>query len=296
MKNFISFAYKTLMRHLHNAEHVDFYESGIISKLAALIASLPIVGPVFAVLIAAFQKEDALFKQSQASVYTGRIAWLHEKRIGLYNFFWNSVNVVKYYEDPLLTPAAEALQFLRHNYKDLPEANYTDANGLMTNFIEDCDKPEWQQHIQTLGLAPLFAKIKTAHNEFKDIYRERSFDKEHLAQIGKLNTLRAEVDASFTSVIESINASWIANEYGAKDAAVRAALLESKEHIGAAIHQAELVLARRGTIHPPHKKDDGTQTPDTSLPGAPPTPPQAPDANPPAINPDDLNPPAVGEL
>ena len=291
MKGFISLNCKTVLGKLHNAEHADFFERGIISTIKTLVASLPIVVAVFAVLESAWNKEDALFKQSQASEHTKRIAWLHEKRIALYLFFWYCVYITGFDEDALSMKAADELQFVHNNYKEIGSANYSDTNGLMTNFIEDCEKPQWQQHIQTLNLMPLLTKMKTAHNELKGLYSERSFDKEVMAQLGKLRQIRGEVDTIFINVIESVNAAWIANEYGAKDQTVRANLIEVKEHIAAAVHQAELTLARRGAHHSSH-----TQNPDTTLPDAPYTPPQNPDANPPAVNPDDLNPPSVGEL
>jgi hypothetical protein len=275
--------------------------------------ALPAVSGIFNALRTVYQKEDDLFKQSQASVFTKDITWLHEKRIALYIYLWYIVNMSKYLDDAALLQASDALLFLRNNYKDLPEASYTDANGLMTNFLEDCEKPTWAPHIQTLGLTALVGKIKTAHEAFIDLYRERSFDKEHTNQLGKLREIRVEVDTTFDAFVDSINAAWTANELGPKDATVRSTLLEAKEHISAAIHQAELVLARRG--HHKTKEDDsatdeGTQTPDTTNPPAPTTPPQQPDTtNPPApptppqqpdttippINPDDLNPPAAGE-
>ncbi|MDR2498858.1 MAG: DUF6261 family protein [Tannerellaceae bacterium] len=312
MTRLISIAFKTILKKLHIAEHADFYESNIIAPLAALMPTLPTVSGIFNALQTIYQKEDDLYKQSQASILTQDVKNLHSKRISLYVYFWNSVAIQQYFDDPALEQAAAKLEFLHKNYKNIPEAVYTDASGLLTNFFEDAEKPEWSALIQSLGLTALLGKAKAANNAFKTIYHERSFDKTHIAQTGKISEIRIEVDNTFEILVENINAAWTTNELGAKDPALRTKLLEVKEHIIAAIYQAETNLARRGhhKAKDDDKKDDGTQAPDTTNPPAPETPPQQPDTtNPPApdtppqqpnitippINPEDLNPPAAGE-
>ncbi|MDR2498161.1 MAG: DUF6261 family protein [Tannerellaceae bacterium] len=297
MHKLISILFKSLLRKLHIAEHADFYERGIIKPLIALMSALPMASGVFNSLQTVYQKEDDLFKQSQASILTPDITALHEKRIALLVFFWHYVSMSKYFDDAALVQATDKLLFLKNNYKELPLANYTDANGLMTNFLEDCEKPEWAPLIQTLGLTALVVKMKTAHEAFKDLYTDRSFDKTHIAQMGKISEIRTEVDATFDAFVNILNAAWTTNELGAKDATIRTNLLEVKEHIIAAIHQAEINLARRGVhkVKDDGTTDEGTQAPDTTNPPAPETPPQQPDITIPPINPEDLNPPAAGE-
>ncbi|MDR2533354.1 MAG: DUF6261 family protein [Tannerellaceae bacterium] len=266
MKHFISSLVKVILRRLHNAEHTDFYESGIIAPLESLMNSLPMISGIFNALKTTFQREDALYKQSQASIQTRPLRALHEKRIAFYEFFWYSVNMFKFYDDPPLMQAAEQLKFLRKTYKGMTHASYSDANGLMTAFLEDCEAPVWKPLIQTLGLTLPVDKMRAAHNKFKDYYNERSFNKEHLAQMGKFSLIRVEVDDAFVTVLENINAAWTINEYGLQDEAIRNTLLEVKEHISAAIHQARLNFAHRNVRHKRAKADAGAQTPDAGQP------------------------------
>ncbi|MDR2498776.1 MAG: DUF6261 family protein [Tannerellaceae bacterium] len=314
MQRLISISYKTLLKKLHIAEHADFYDSNIIAPLITIVAALPTVSGIFNTLRTVYQQEDNLYKQSRALILTQDVKYLHAKRISLYVYFWNSVSINQYFDDPTLKQAAEKLEFLHKNYKSIPEAVYTDASGLLTNFFEDTEKPEWSAPIQSLGLTNLIGKAKTANDAFKAIYHERSFDKVQIEDLGKLKDIRIEVDDTFSAFIENLNAAWTTNELGAKDATLRTNLLAAKGHIYAAIEQAETNLAHRG-YHHKNKDDDnttdeGTQAPDTTNPPAPPTPPQQPDTtNPPApntppqqpdttippINPEDLNPPAAGE-
>jgi hypothetical protein len=301
-----------MLKRLHIAAHADFYESNIISPLTVLMGGLPMNSGIFNALQIAYQKEDALYKQSLASILTQDLVYLHAKRVALFVYFWDSVYIHRYFDDHALELDAEKLEFLHKNYKSIPQVAYTDASGMLTNFFEDAEKPEWSSLILNLGLTSLLGKAKAANNAFKSIYHERSFDKTQIAQMGKISEIRAEVDETFEALIDSINSAWMANELGAKDPAIRTKLLEVKDHIIAAVHQAEINLARRGAhkVKDDGTTDEGTQAPDTTNPPAPETPPQQPDtSNPPApetppqkpdttippINPEDLNPPAAGE-
>ena len=298
MNKLVSIHYKKLLTKLHIGEHYDFFQNGIIQGLMTLVAALGMVGDMFNALKAVFQREDDFYKQSLASALTSEITALHEKRIAVFNFIWYSASMAKYYNVAAKTLAAEKLLFLRNNYKHLPAASYQDASGIMTNFLEDCLNNEWKPLLELLDLWNLVLLAQDANNAFKVLYRERSVDKETVIEMGKLSEIRADVDSTFDALIETINVAWRTNEMGAKDQTVRASLLEVRRLIDAAVHQAELTLARRGH----HKKDDdkdnngtgtpggttpstpggSTQNPDTTNPAAPNTPNQNPDTTNPA--------------
>jgi hypothetical protein len=313
MQKLINIQVRTLLKSLHNGEHFRFYDSAIIKTLAPLMTSLPQMSGMYNALKTVFDREDALLKLSQGSILTKDIRFLNGKRSVYYSYLWASVAVFRYENlASNIQQAVETLEFLRNTYKDLLYANYADMSGMMINFLQDCEKPAYKPSIQLLGLTEIVNKIKAAEEEFDTLYDERAFNKEQIADLGKLVEVRPEVDDAFVTLIDAINFTWTANEMGAKDATLRANLIEAKDHIAAAIHQAELVLARRGhhKAKEDDKKDEGAQAPDTTNPPAPETPPQQPDTtNPPApdtppqqpdttippINPEDLNPPAAGE-
>ncbi|MDR2495557.1 MAG: DUF6261 family protein [Tannerellaceae bacterium] len=271
MSKFISSHFKVMLRKLHNAEHFEFFANGIIAGLQSLIASVASLAGIFDALKIVFQKEDAMFKLSQASILTSDITALHEKRLALFSFFWHYVTIFKYLGDTAKALAAEKLLFLKNTYKDLPTAAYQDVSGLMTNFLQDCESNAWKPYIQLTGLSFLVTQMATDNEAFRDLYRERSIDQEHVAGMGKLAEIRVDMDNAFDAFVDAVNVAWQANEIGAKDPAVRAALISAREIITAAIHQAELNLAHRGR----HKKqddktDDGTQTTDPANPGGTP--------------------------
>ena len=305
MKKFISFHYKYTLRKLLTGEHYNFYDTGVIDPLSPLMPGLPMLSAMFNALKTVFSKEDNLFKLSQLAFQTKDIRLQHEMRIGYFMYLWDSVDILRYEPtDPTLQHAIAKADYLHHTYSNLPNESYYDMTGTMTNFLQDCALPEYQAAFQTLSSSQLvnfqtiISKTEASHVAFKALYHSRALSKEHIAQLGQLSEIRTDVDDVFESYVEAVNTAWATNEYGIKDADLRSKLLEVKEQLTSAVHQAQLSLARRGrhkTKKDDGKTDDGTQTPDTANPPAPNTPPQNPDTTPPTVNPDDLNPPAVGE-
>ncbi|MDR2497559.1 MAG: DUF6261 family protein [Tannerellaceae bacterium] len=276
MKKFVSLSFKSLLKKLFVGEHFTFYESSIIAPLLSIIAGLPSLGGIFSALQAVFAKEDQLYKLSLAAFQTQEIHLMHEKRLSYFYFFRECVHIIKYDNDPALAYAIAKLEFLLNTYVNLPNENYYDQTGAMTNFLQDCGTGDNLAAIQLLTATQLFnltqvvAKGKAANDTFKVLYEARAVDKEHVSQIGKLSEVRFDVDSVFDAFVDAVNVAWTSNEIGAKDPAVHNKLLEVREVINAGIHQAELTLARRSRhkIKDDNNTDDGTQTPIT-----PPTPP-----------------------
>ncbi|MDR2497060.1 MAG: DUF6261 family protein [Tannerellaceae bacterium] len=288
MIRFVNIRFRALLKKLHIGEHYDFFQNGIITGLSPLISSLPMLNIIFNALQTVFQREDDFYKQSMASTLTAEITFLHEKRIALFNYIWYCVGMTKYYNNTAMKEAADKLKLLRNNYRHLSSASYQDASGIMTNFLEDCMKPEWKPSLEAINMMDTVNMAVSTNNTFKSLYRERSIDKETVVEMGKLHEIRTDVDSAFDALIETVNVAWRENEMGAKNASVRANLTEVRRIIDASIHQAELTLARRGhhKTKDEDKTDEGTQTPDASNPQPPgTTDPNQPNETPNIINP-----------
>ncbi|MDR2533474.1 MAG: DUF6261 family protein [Tannerellaceae bacterium] len=293
MKKLITIYFKHLLSRLHNGEHCDFFAYKIILLLTAAVARVPQLSAVFLALQAAFQREDELYKKSEAAYSTPAIARHVEMLRAYFGHFKNSVEVLRFSLDPSELQAIDRLRFLINTYVDILSANYSDLSALAGNFLKDCDNATNKPSVELLELQSQVTRLKNTHTSFLTLYNARFLDKEQLAELGKLRYIRVEVDIAFEVLIDGVNVAWTTNEIGAKDPDVREALLECKEVINGAIHQTQLNLAHRGVHHV--VSPSGPQNPDINLPDAPDTPPQTPDATPPTIDPDELNPPAVGE-
>jgi hypothetical protein len=302
MKKLITVSYKLSLRKLFVGEHYFFYAQGIIAPFLLIISGLPTSAAMFNALKTIFDKEDNLFKLSQAALQTPEIKLYHDLRVAYFNFLWDSVEIIRLENSPAFAQAIVKLDFLHHIYVSLPSENYYDMSGTIINFLQDCMGAEYQPAIQLLSTHPMcnltaiVQGTKTANDAFMTLYQERSINKEHVGQLGKLSEIRFDVDDVFDSFVDTINVAWSNNEFGAKDTGLRDKLLEAKEIISAAVHQAQLTLARRGR----HKikddsntTDDGTQTPNITPPNAPDISTQNPSDEPHHLDPNEH--PAAGE-
>ncbi|MDR2495992.1 MAG: DUF6261 family protein [Tannerellaceae bacterium] len=264
MKKLFPISFKTLLKRLYIGEHFSFYEGPVIEGLKGLLDNLPTVKGMLDSLKIVFSLEDSLFKLSQASFLTGNIARLNEERVAHFIFLWRCVEMADYLPGADVKLAADRLKFLHHTYRALPEMAYYNLSGNMSNFLQDCGIAVNQQAIQLLSsallidLAHYINKIKTAHETFMSLYQERSVSRTHVSEIGRLSKVRFEVDAAFDALIDSINVAWAANELGPQDAAVRQNLMDVRDIISAAVHQAQSNLAHRGYHRKKkEKKEDG---------------------------------------
>ncbi|MDR2497911.1 MAG: DUF6261 family protein [Tannerellaceae bacterium] len=260
MQKFIAIPFKTVLKTLYIGEHFNFYESSIIIPLEALLDNLPTMKEMLDALKSSFAVEDTLFKRSQASIFTPDIARLNDERVAYFIFLWRCIEMADLLPGADVKHAADRLKFLHHTYKDLPEMNYYDMSGAMTNFLQDCETAVYQQATQTLSsalfidLAHYINRMKAVHDNFMELHQKRSISREHVAEMGRLSEVRFDVDAAFAALIDSANVSWTANEMGAQDAVISHDLLAVKEVVDAAIHQAQFVLAHRG-FHRKKKED-----------------------------------------
>jgi hypothetical protein len=286
---------KAALPKLQNAEHFDVCKTDFIEPLTALIQAVPALAPIFQAMLAVFLRIDELFKNSLSASQTKQITELHIYRRSLFILFKHVVVTASNSIDFQDKAAAAALRPLLQTYKKIPTATYVQSSGLVDNFVNDCGKSPFLAAITALGMGVLVTKMGSVNGQFRHLAQERDIDHELIVNSGKLSEARAEMDATIDMLITTTNSTYILNEMGAKDAALRGNLNLIVNVINAAIHRVKVILGDRRHRRP-GKTDNATQTPDTSNPPAPDTPPQNPgNITPPTIDPDELNPPAVGE-
>ncbi|MDR2497157.1 MAG: DUF6261 family protein [Tannerellaceae bacterium] len=296
MNKLVTLTYKTILRRLNNGAHADFFER-LIALLIPLMNNFPALLSVFNKLNSEYQREDTLFKQSTASALTGEIRTQHDKRLAYFSFFWSSVEIVRFAVDQAKLQAMQKLLFLKKVYIKLPTQDYTNVSGLMTNFLQDCNNTVYKPSVEALDLMSLVTEMFSANESFKTLYSERSVDKVDVSHLGTLSAARLDVDQALNNFVDAINALWIANEIGAKDADLSSKLVAVSDVLTALVRQAQLNLAHRGVHHTTGETDEnngnedaGTETPDPEDPPTePPTDTQDPNITLPGPGPVDPN-------
>ena len=282
MEKPITEPFKTSLQHLRIGSHYAFFADDVIAPLQSLVPLLPELSSSFGRLGVKVASEEILYKTSLASLLTPELKLLSRERNAGFDLFKKVVNYGEFAKTDARKEAYKKLLPLVGVYKDATKGTYTDISGKLTNFIIDCEKPEYQTPLQALALMDLYDDIKVANNLFRSKYHDREVDKEYLATRGKLSQIRPEVDGAFVEFVDVLNSAWIYNEEALKDATKRDNLRKIEVALKAAIHQMKENLERRGVTA--GNKDN----PDPIAPEAP-TDPSDPH------DPDDSNPPSVGE-
>jgi hypothetical protein len=290
MNKVISETFKTASQRLKAPEHTNFYSGDIIPAIDALTGSVPGLQPVYTPFKTAAGVEAAIYKSILASALTPELVFLHRKRISGYMLFKYSVYHAEFSELAANVEAFHALLPLVNTYKGTPKGTYMGVGGMISNFINDCEKPAYAAHVAALGLTALNNETKGANTVFMQKFVARSIDKEQVSNKGRMSEARRATDAAFEVLVDTVNSIYTINEYGAKEPALKENLTKIFVPINAAIHDMKLLLSRRGHHHAsssPGREDDGSQTG--------PVDPEDPYIDLPVIDPDELNPPAVGE-
>ncbi|MDR2498631.1 MAG: DUF6261 family protein [Tannerellaceae bacterium] len=316
-------AYGRLLSNLINAQFVQFFFrliarlTGKVEKVVRLVA-----------LWNALKKEvlnlDNSFKWAAASPETLLLERLDTERDGLLTIIFSAVkNLMKHAVDPAVKASAEFIYNYVKNFAEAGKMEYEAETAMITNFIQDLERPENAAHIANLGIAIYVGQLKAKNDEFQTHYETRYDARYAHQQSGSTGQLRENVVSVFNVFTTGVEGMFVTET----DPAALADLQEVLDIINAEIAQFTIILDRhlKSKKKEDGKKDEETQAPDTTNPPAPNTPPQAPDTtnppapntppqapdttNPPApdtppqapdttvppINPEDLNPPAAGE-
>ena len=137
------------------AKIVHIMEKFIGIPFKPLLDDFPTIKGMLNRLKSVFLVEDNLFKLSQRSILTETIARLNETRVAYFIFVRRCIDMVQYAGAPEIKPAVDRIKFLYNTYKGLPEQNYYDMSGTMTNFLQDCEIPVNREAILFLSSAML---------------------------------------------------------------------------------------------------------------------------------------------
>ena len=274
-----------LLNRLSNAMNMQFHLSQK-ERLTTIIVTLQLLGLPWQKYLAAIVKLDNSYKWPQASPQTEVIAGLEKERDRLLTWLYHVVNDhLNLSPKPNTKPAAKAISFILNNYKGWHKANYEEETAMVTNLLEELDKPENAAHIVALGIGEIISLIRQNNVDFQALYETR-YDIQQVHRVdGNTKEARHDADTAFNELCLAIVALRSMLTAQADIDKLDALILS----INGTIEQYTIVYHRHVGIlkhkkdddkKDDDKKDDGSQTPgtpDTPTPGTPPDNPNTPD-------------------
>ena len=157
---------------------------------------------------AAFDKEDAAFKQYRASDHTAALQQADEERDKLYASLRDTIKA--YAKFPIAETAqhAEPLMKVIKNYKITTRENYMKESGLIDNMLQDL--LQYERQLNRLGLLVLANQLKTKNDEVRKLIADRN-DERSEQVLGELKAARAVSDAAYAVVVFYTNAFFAMN-------------------------------------------------------------------------------------
>lgn len=159
-------------------------------------------------LRAAFEKEDAAFKQYRASDHTAALQQADEERDRLYASLRDTVKA--YAKFPIAETAQHAEPLLKviKNYKISTRENYMKESGLIDNMLQDL--LQYERELNRLGLLIVANQLKAKNDEVRQLLANRN-DERSEQVLGELKASRAVSDEAYAAVVFYTNAYFALN-------------------------------------------------------------------------------------
>lgn len=229
---------------LRNAEHVELHWS-IIQYLIPEIDGNESLSPLFTVYQQKYTQEDSVFKQSSKMEGTDRLILLDKIRDDAYRVVKLAIESFSYSQDPEISAAAIALKNVMDTYKYASSKPYMENTAYIYGMIEDFVNPQNEPHVRKLDIEDIAEDLNIKNIAFERAYNERSKWMHDKRVKGKVRELRRETDLAFSELADGINALYVSNELGDKDAALKKLLGGMIDTINAYLENSERLYARR---------------------------------------------------
>jgi hypothetical protein len=236
----------SFLRHLRNAEHFGLYENIMLhigDKEMKPVALVPVKNS----FLAAFDREDRVYKRAARREETARIKEAHEKSKTSYMAVKRLFEAASYSETPDVKAAAASLLLMLENYKQAYYAPMNEAAALFVNLLQDLEADRYAGKVALIaGAQEAAAHLKRDNDVFINLFANRTFAEEEEKVEGTMAEARKVVDEKFAELADSINAFYHANEMlPQKDPEVSALLSDIIMFINSFIHKYEAIYSRR---------------------------------------------------
>lgn len=259
---------KANLNNARNAEHFQ-YHTDILHVVPVDFATAQKIEPQRQAYADLFRTEDDAYMQNQAYENTKEIEAADRKRDDYFLYLAQTIDTNVYCPIAIKKAAAQALKYALSPYRGANTKPLAENTALITNFVQDLQKPANAAHVTTLGLTEAVAELKTANEAFNALYAGRSDEKLVRAGSETMKTVRPKVDEAYRALCSAINALYQVNELVTRNESSRTALGGVIDAINAITLQLQQTLSRRGAGGKPSTPSDNPDKPKPDEPEEP---------------------------
>ena len=157
---------------------------------------------------AAYDKEDAAFKQYRASLKTSPLKEADKERDVHYAALRDAIKAYAKFPIPETAQHAEPLLRVIKNYKIDTSANYMKESGLVDNMLQDMQA--YTTQLRRLGLEILATRLKESNDKVRQLIAERNEERAEQV-LGELAAARRASDEAYAVVVFYTNAYFAMN-------------------------------------------------------------------------------------
>lgn len=233
------------LKSARNAEHYNLQEALLkaVSTSFAAEYKLTELRDSYASL---FDKEDSIYLQNKAFADTKELSDKDAVRDRFFRLVKLTIQSKQLSLIPAEVAAGDKLAFVMKPYSTAASKPDAENTAMVSDFVKKLQSDEYSSYVQTLGLTEVVASLKTANDEFAELYSRRADEKRVRTVTETLLQIRPQVDDAARKLFEAINAIYMVSEMIEKDAAKTAAIGAVIDAINAEIVQFSETLSRRG--------------------------------------------------
>lgn len=233
------------LKSARNAEHYNLQEA-LLKAVSTSFAAEYKLTELRDSYMSLFEKEDSIYLQNKAFADTKELSDRDAVRDRFFRLVKLTIQSKQLSLIPAEVAAGDKLAFAMKPYSTAASKPDAENTAMVSDFVKKLQSDEYSSYVQTLGLTEVVASLKTANDEFAELYSRRADEKRVRTVTETLLQIRPQVDDAARKLFEAINAIYMVSEMIEKDAAKTAAIGAVIDAINAEIVQFSETLSRRG--------------------------------------------------
>ena len=260
---------RKLRSNARNGEHVD-YHTNVTEAITPEFAEKYKISKQYSTYTGWFGQEKLIYKPNTGFEQTEDIEAKDRIRDEIALYLKGQIESNLYCPIEAKKAAAKLLEHAMRPYADAHNKSYAENTAEINAWVAVLKSDTYAPAVTELALDEAVAKLDEANQDFKETLNARSREKRKRDEQETMKTIRPKVDDAYVSLVNAINALYLANEIATQDEETRTELGAVIDEINSLIAQLEDVLERRGVK--PGTDDEEEEEPESEPEPTPVTP------------------------